>query len=125
MPLDLVSFKLFLLFIMLQVIRIQMPVPWSCMKLWTVLVSSLLDMVFISLNIFWHPLYREMDYDGIVLESWSRWANYGVLHNPEMRKMVCLPPQILSFLVYEGYTTLSISDTISAFLLGQFSPFLD
>ncbi|KAL3517276.1 hypothetical protein ACH5RR_024178 [Cinchona calisaya] len=30
---------------------------------------------------------KEMDYDGIVLESWSRWANYGVLHNPEMRKM--------------------------------------
>ncbi|KAI0496317.1 hypothetical protein KFK09_022633 [Dendrobium nobile] len=30
---------------------------------------------------------REMEYDGIVLESWSRWARYGVLHDPEMRKM--------------------------------------
>lgn len=28
-----------------------------------------------------------MEYDGIVLESWSRWAPYGVLHDPEMRKM--------------------------------------
>ncbi|KAJ6940494.1 hypothetical protein NC651_006588 [Populus alba x Populus x berolinensis] len=27
----------------------------------------------------------EMEYDGIVLESWSRWAAYGVLHDPEMR----------------------------------------
>ncbi|CAN1157205.1 Rhodanese-like domain-containing protein 4, chloroplastic [Linum perenne] len=27
----------------------------------------------------------EMEYDGIVLESWSRWAGYGVLHDPEMR----------------------------------------
>lgn len=30
-------------------------------------------------------LCREMDYDGIVLESWSRWANYGILHDPQMR----------------------------------------
>ncbi|RZC84851.1 hypothetical protein C5167_047634 [Papaver somniferum] len=28
---------------------------------------------------------KEMDYDGIVLESWSRWAAYGVLQDPEMR----------------------------------------
>lgn len=28
---------------------------------------------------------KEMEYDGIVLESWSRWAAYGVLHDPEMR----------------------------------------
>lgn len=31
---------------------------------------------------------REMEYDGIVLESWSRWAAYGVLHDPEMRNKV-------------------------------------
>ncbi|ESQ37762.1 hypothetical protein EUTSA_v10028671mg [Eutrema salsugineum] len=30
---------------------------------------------------------KEMEYDGVVLESWSRWAAYGVLHDPEMRKM--------------------------------------
>ncbi|CAN8248186.1 unnamed protein product [Cochlearia groenlandica] len=30
---------------------------------------------------------REMEYDGIVLESWSRWAAYGVLHDPDKRKM--------------------------------------
>ncbi|XP_020575403.1 chitinase domain-containing protein 1 isoform X3 [Phalaenopsis equestris] len=30
---------------------------------------------------------KEMEYDGIVLESWSRWAQYGVLQDPEMRKM--------------------------------------
>ncbi|KAF6173006.1 hypothetical protein GIB67_006382 [Kingdonia uniflora] len=28
---------------------------------------------------------KEMEYDGVVLESWSRWAAYGILHNPEMR----------------------------------------
>uniref|UniRef100_A0A7C9DC39 Chitinase domain-containing protein 1 n=1 Tax=Opuntia streptacantha TaxID=393608 RepID=A0A7C9DC39_OPUST len=28
---------------------------------------------------------RDMDYDGVVLESWSRW--YGVLHDAAMRKM--------------------------------------
>ncbi|KAL0712284.1 hypothetical protein Bca4012_019262 [Brassica carinata] len=30
---------------------------------------------------------KEMEYDGVVLESWSRWAAYGVLHDPDMRKM--------------------------------------
>ncbi|KAK2650093.1 hypothetical protein Ddye_017582 [Dipteronia dyeriana] len=30
---------------------------------------------------------QEMEYDGIVLESWSRWAAYGVLHDPDMRIM--------------------------------------
>lgn len=29
-----------------------------------------------------------MEYDGIVLESWSRWAAYGILHDPDMRNMV-------------------------------------
>lgn len=32
--------------------------------------------------------YREMEYDGIVLESWSTWAGYGVLQDPAMRNMV-------------------------------------
>lgn len=30
---------------------------------------------------------KEMEYDGIVLESWSRWAGYGVLQDPAMRNM--------------------------------------
>ncbi|XP_058225662.1 uncharacterized protein LOC131334578 [Rhododendron vialii] len=30
---------------------------------------------------------KEMEYDGIVLESWSRWAGYGVLQDPAMRDM--------------------------------------
>ncbi|KAL1198103.1 hypothetical protein V5N11_001190 [Cardamine amara subsp. amara] len=30
---------------------------------------------------------KEMEYDGIVLESWSRWAAYGILHDPDLRKM--------------------------------------
>ncbi|KAL3815120.1 hypothetical protein ACJIZ3_016388 [Penstemon smallii] len=30
---------------------------------------------------------KEMGYDGIVLESWSRWAAYGVLHDPDMRSL--------------------------------------
>jgi hypothetical protein len=33
---------------------------------------------------------REMEYDGIVLESWSRWAAYGILHDPEMRNKVTI-----------------------------------
>ncbi|XP_020210756.1 chitinase domain-containing protein 1 [Cajanus cajan] len=28
-----------------------------------------------------------MGYDGIVLESWSRWAAYGILHDPNMRNL--------------------------------------
>lgn len=31
---------------------------------------------------------REMEYDGIVLESWSRWAAYGILSDPDMRNKV-------------------------------------
>lgn len=38
---------------------------------------------------------REMEFDGIVLESWSRWAAYGVLHDPDMRKMVLCPVVLL------------------------------
>ncbi|CAI8588406.1 unnamed protein product [Vicia faba] len=30
---------------------------------------------------------KEMGYDGIVLESWSRWAAYGILHDPVMRNL--------------------------------------
>ncbi|XP_073156028.1 uncharacterized protein [Henckelia pumila] len=30
---------------------------------------------------------KEMEFDGIVLESWSSWAAYGVLHDPDMRSM--------------------------------------
>ncbi|XP_047178315.1 chitinase domain-containing protein 1, partial [Vigna umbellata] len=30
---------------------------------------------------------KEMGYDGIVLESWSRWAAYGILHDPNMRNL--------------------------------------
>ncbi|XP_028794716.1 chitinase domain-containing protein 1-like [Neltuma alba] len=30
---------------------------------------------------------KEMGYDGIVLESWSRWAAYGILHEPSMRNL--------------------------------------
>ncbi|XVF73045.1 hypothetical protein PTKIN_Ptkin12aG0169900 [Pterospermum kingtungense] len=30
---------------------------------------------------------KEMEYDGIVLESWSRWAAYGILHDPSLRNM--------------------------------------
>ncbi|KAK6925699.1 Indole-3-glycerol phosphate synthase domain [Dillenia turbinata] len=33
---------------------------------------------------------REMGYDGIVLESWSRWIAYGVLYNSDMRCKCCL-----------------------------------
>ncbi|XP_058777617.1 uncharacterized protein LOC131651909 [Vicia villosa] len=30
---------------------------------------------------------KEMGYDGVVLESWSRWAAYGILHDPIMRNL--------------------------------------
>ncbi|KAF0923541.1 hypothetical protein E2562_006423, partial [Oryza meyeriana var. granulata] len=30
---------------------------------------------------------RDKGYDGVVLESWSRWALYGVLEDPELRNM--------------------------------------
>lgn len=31
-----------------------------------------------------------MGYDGVVLESWSRWAAYGILHDPIMRSLVSI-----------------------------------
>lgn len=30
---------------------------------------------------------KDMGYDGIVLESWSRWAAYGILHDSDMRNL--------------------------------------
>jgi hypothetical protein len=33
-------------------------------------------------------MFRDMGYDGIVLESWSRWAAYGILHDSDMRNLV-------------------------------------
>ncbi|PWA80137.1 Glycosyl hydrolase superfamily protein isoform 2 [Artemisia annua] len=30
---------------------------------------------------------KEMDFDGIVLESWSRWVAYGILHDAKMRNL--------------------------------------
>ncbi|KAH9620819.1 hypothetical protein KSS87_015126 [Heliosperma pusillum] len=30
---------------------------------------------------------KDMEYDGVVLESWSRWAAYGILHDASIRKM--------------------------------------
>ncbi|XP_022147311.1 chitinase domain-containing protein 1 [Momordica charantia] len=30
---------------------------------------------------------KEMGYDGIVLESWSRWAAHGILHDPDLRTL--------------------------------------
>jgi hypothetical protein len=35
-------------------------------------------------------LCREMGYDGVVLESWSRWAAYGILRDPSMRNLVSI-----------------------------------
>lgn len=46
-----------------------------------------------------------MAYDGIVLESWSRWAHYGVLHDPEMRKMA------LEFIKRLGQAMHSVNST--------------
>ncbi|KAB1998966.1 hypothetical protein ES319_D12G127500v1 [Gossypium barbadense] len=48
---------------------------------------------------------KEMEYDGIVLESWSRWAAYGVLHNPDLRNMA------LKFIKQLGHTLHSVTST--------------
>lgn len=45
---------------------------------------------------------KEMEYDGIVLESWSRWAAYGVLHDPDLRNMA------LKFLKQLGHALHSV-----------------
>uniref|UniRef100_A0A6N2KL94 Chitinase domain-containing protein 1 n=1 Tax=Salix viminalis TaxID=40686 RepID=A0A6N2KL94_SALVM len=46
---------------------------------------------------------KEMEYDGIVLESWSRWAAYGILHDPEMRN------KALQFIKQLGHALHSVS----------------
>ncbi|MBA0717771.1 hypothetical protein Golax_005553 [Gossypium laxum] len=48
---------------------------------------------------------KEMEYDGIVLESWSRWAAYGVLHNPDLRNMA------LKFIKQLGHALHSVTST--------------
>jgi hypothetical protein len=43
---------------------------------------------------------RDKGYDGVVLESWSRWAVYGVLDDSELRNRVShLPLSIINFLI--------------------------
>lgn len=42
----------------------------------------------------WLSVNRDKGYDGVVLESWSRWAVYGVLDDPELRHMVLHLPYI-------------------------------
>lgn len=46
---------------------------------------------------------KEMEYDGIVLESWSRWAAYGILHDPDMRNTA------LQFIVQLGQAMHSVN----------------
>ncbi|XP_042032552.1 uncharacterized protein LOC121779308 [Salvia splendens] len=46
---------------------------------------------------------KEMGYDGIVLESWSRWAAYGILHEPGMRVTA------LQFVIQLGQAMHSVS----------------
>ncbi|XP_010913890.1 uncharacterized protein [Elaeis guineensis] len=51
---------------------------------------------------------KEMGYDGIVLESWSRWAAYGVLNDPDMRSMA------LQFIKQLGKALHSVSSMADA-----------
>ncbi|XP_031262968.1 chitinase domain-containing protein 1 [Pistacia vera] len=46
---------------------------------------------------------KELEYDGIVLESWSRWAAYGILHDPDMRNMA------LEFIKQLGHSLHSVN----------------
>ncbi|XP_030965169.1 chitinase domain-containing protein 1 isoform X2 [Quercus lobata] len=46
---------------------------------------------------------KDMGYDGIVLEAWSRWAAYGILHDPEMRNLA------LQFIKQLGHALHSLS----------------
>ncbi|XP_022757522.1 chitinase domain-containing protein 1 isoform X2 [Durio zibethinus] len=48
---------------------------------------------------------KEMEYDGIVLESWSRWAAYGILHDPDLRNMA------LKFVKQLGHALHSVRST--------------
>ncbi|GLT84745.1 hypothetical protein SLE2022_029600 [Rubroshorea leprosula] len=48
---------------------------------------------------------KEMQYDGIVLESWSRWAAYGILNDPDKRNMA------LNFVRQLGHALHSVNST--------------
>ncbi|KAF3782582.1 Chitinase domain-containing protein 1 [Nymphaea thermarum] len=48
-----------------------------------------------------------MGYDGVVLESWSRWAAYGVLHDPNMRSLAL---QFINQLADKLHSTHSMQD---------------
>ncbi|GKU96685.1 hypothetical protein SLEP1_g9896 [Rubroshorea leprosula] len=48
---------------------------------------------------------KEMQYDGIVLESWSRWAAYGILNDPDKRNMA------LNFVKQLGHALHSVNST--------------
>ncbi len=50
--------------------------------------------------VIWLSVNRDKGYDGVVLESWSRWAVYGVLDDSELRNRVShLPLSIINFLI--------------------------
>ncbi|KAK1268782.1 hypothetical protein QJS04_geneDACA008163 [Acorus gramineus] len=51
---------------------------------------------------------KDMGYDGVVLESWSRWAAYGVLHDPDMRHLAL---RFIKRLAQALHSTSSSSDT--------------
>ncbi|KAM0938461.1 putative glycoside hydrolase family 18, catalytic domain, glycoside hydrolase superfamily [Dioscorea sansibarensis] len=51
---------------------------------------------------------EEMGYDGIVLESWSRWDAYGVLQDPDMRLMA------LKFIKHLGEALHSVTSTTNS-----------
>ncbi|TVU35895.1 hypothetical protein EJB05_17802, partial [Eragrostis curvula] len=57
---------------------------------------------------------RDKGYDGIVLESWSRWAAYGVLNDPDLRYMA------LQFVKQLGEALHSISSKSSSHHLKLF-----
>ncbi|KAJ9188243.1 hypothetical protein P3X46_003615 [Hevea brasiliensis] len=51
---------------------------------------------------------KEMEYDGIVLESWSRWAAYGILRDPDTRN------KALKFIKQLGHALHSVSSARSS-----------
>ncbi|KAK1326669.1 hypothetical protein QJS10_CPA01g02173 [Acorus calamus] len=51
---------------------------------------------------------KDMGYDGIVLESWSRWAAYGVLRDPDTRHLAL---RFIKRLAQALHSTSSSSDT--------------
>ncbi|XP_039061377.1 chitinase domain-containing protein 1 [Hibiscus syriacus] len=48
---------------------------------------------------------KEMEYDGIVLESWSRWAAYGILRDPDLRN------KAITFIKQLGHALHSVKST--------------